>query len=116
MKVRFQADADLNQILLKATLRREPSIDFQTAYAAGLVSLNDKEILAKAAEQGRVLVTHDRKTMPKHFAEFIATRESPGVIIVQQKLLVNAAVEDLILIWAASESEEWINRIRSIPL
>jgi len=116
MKVRFQADADLNQILLKATLRREPSIDFQTAYAAGLVSLNDKEILAKAAEQGRVLVTHDRKTMPKHFAEFIATRESPGVIIVQQKLSVNAAVEDLILIWAASESEEWINRIKSIPL
>jgi len=116
MKVRFQADADLNQILLKATLRREPSIDFQTAYAAGLVSLNDKEILAKAAEQGRVLVTHDRKTMPKHFAEFIAIRESPGVIIVQQKLSVNAAAEDLILIWAASESEEWINRIKSIPL
>ena len=30
MKVRFQADADLNHILLKATLRRERGIDFQT--------------------------------------------------------------------------------------
>ena len=54
--------------------------------------------------------------MPKHFAEFIATQESAGVIIVPQKLSVNAAVEDLILIWGASESEEWINRIKSIPL
>lgn len=116
MKVRFQADADLNQILLKATLRREPSVDFQTAHAAGLVALNDEQVLAIAAEQGRVLVTHDRKTMPKHFAEFIATQESAGVIIVPQKLSVNAAVEDLILIWGASESEEWINRIKSIPL
>jgi hypothetical protein len=116
MKVRFQADADLNQILLKATLRREPAIDFQTAHAAALVALNDEQVLAVAAGQGRVLVTHDRKTMPKHFAEFIATQESPGVIIVPQKLSVNAAVEDLILIWGASESEEWINRIKSIPL
>lgn len=116
MRVRFQADADLNQILLKATLRREPVIDFQTAHSAGLVALHDKEVLTKAAEQGRVLVTHDRKTMPKHFAEFIATRESAGVIVVPQKLSVNAAVDDLILIWSASESDEWINRIKSIPL
>jgi len=78
MKVRFQADADLNQILLKATLRREPSIDFQTAYAAGLVSLNDKEILAKAAEQGRVLVTHDRKTMPKTLCGIHRNTGEPG--------------------------------------
>jgi hypothetical protein len=31
MKVRFQADADLNQIILLATIRQEPAIDFQTA-------------------------------------------------------------------------------------
>lgn len=40
MKVRFQADADLNQIILLATVRQEPSIDFQTALAAGLANLS----------------------------------------------------------------------------
>jgi hypothetical protein len=34
MKVRLQADADLNQIILLAAIRREPAIDFQTAMAA----------------------------------------------------------------------------------
>ena len=116
MKVRFQADADLNQILLKATLRREPSRDFQPAHTAGLVALGDQQVLAIAAREGRVLVTHDRKTMPKHFAEFVATERSAGVVVVPQKLAVNTAVEDLILIWGASESEEWINRIQSLPL
>jgi hypothetical protein len=29
MKVRFQADADLNQIILLATVRKEPAVDFQ---------------------------------------------------------------------------------------
>jgi len=41
MKVRFQADADLNQNIVKATLRLEPGIDFQTASAAGLMGLPD---------------------------------------------------------------------------
>ena len=116
MTVRFQADADLNQILLKATLRREPGISFRTAHAAGLVALDDGQVLAIAARDGRILVTHDRKTMPKHFADFIATDTSAGVIVIPQKLAVTAAVEDLILIWGASESEEWINRIKSLPL
>lgn len=116
MKVRFQADADLNQIIVKATLRREPSIDFQTAQAANLPALDDKEVLAIAARAGRVLVTHDRKTMPKHFGEFIMTETSSGILIVSRKLSIAQAVEELILIWAASEADEWINRIYSLPL
>lgn len=67
MKVRFQADADLNQIVLLATIRREPTIDFQTANRANLVGLDDKSVLALAAEEGRIIVSHDRKTMPKHY-------------------------------------------------
>jgi len=116
MKVRFQADADLNQIIVKATLRREPGIDFQTAQAAGLPGLDDPEVLARAAKEGRVVVTHDRKTMPRHFADFITAQTSPGVLVVPQKLAVPLVVEDLLPIWAASEAEEWINRIRSLPL
>jgi len=54
--------------------------------------------------------------MPKHFAEFIKKQASAGVIVVPQKLAVNGAVDDLVLIWGASESEEWINRIQALPL
>ncbi len=43
MNIRFQADADLDEILVKATLRREPAIDFQSARAAGLAGLNDRD-------------------------------------------------------------------------
>lgn len=116
MSVRFQADADLNHIIVKATLRREPSMDFQTAHAAGLVGVPDPEVLALAAHAGRVLVTHDRKTMPTHFAAFIGHTASSGVIVIPQKLPIRVAVEDLLLIWTASEAEEWRNRIQVLPL
>ncbi|MGH8653928.1 MAG: DUF5615 family PIN-like protein [Gammaproteobacteria bacterium] len=116
MKVHFQADADLNQIILLATIRREPAIDFQTAMTTGLPGLADPEVLAKAATDGRVLVTHDRKTMPLYFAEFVARETSPGLLVIPQSLSVAAAVEELLLIWSATEAEAWVNRISILPL
>ena len=71
MTVRFQADADLNAEIIAGVLRREPNIDFQTADAASLRRIPDPEVLALAAQEDRILVTHDRRTMPRHFAEFI---------------------------------------------
>lgn len=116
MPIRFQADADLNQIIVLAVLRREPSLDFCTAEASDLVGRKDPEVLAVAAREGRILVSHDQKTMPGHFAEFIAHTSSPGLLLIPQHLPVAAAVEDLLLIWGASEAEEWVNRIRYLPL
>lgn len=116
MTIRFQADADFNQIIVKAILRREPGIDFQTAHTAGLSGLEDPEVLSLAAREGRVLVSHDRKSMPRHFAAFIQEGTSAGVLIVPQKLPILSVVDDLILIWSASQVEEWINRIYTLPI
>jgi Domain of unknown function (DUF5615) len=116
MKVRFQADADFNQNIVRAARRRAPVIDFQTAHEAGLHGLDDQAVLAQVAREGRLLVSHDRRTMPSHFANFTATRTSAGVILISQNLSILQAVEDLILIWEASEAEEWVNRLDSLPL
>ena len=106
MIVRFQADADLNFLIVRKLLRREPGIDFQSATQAGLAGLSDLEVLAVAAQEGRLLVSHDETTMPRHFAEFINSRESAGLLIVSQALPHSIVVENLHLIWAASEAEE----------
>ncbi len=116
MRGRFQAAADLNQTIVLALLRREPSIDFQTAAAANLAGLDDAAVLALAAHDGRVLVTHDQSTMPKHFARFIAEHTSPGLLVVPQHLAASLVVEELLLIWAATEADEWLNRIVYLPL
>ena len=65
--------------LVKATLRLEPGIDFQTPHAA---DLDDPEVLRLAAQDGRLLVSYDRKTMPAHFGRFIAAENSAGLLIV----------------------------------
>jgi predicted nuclease of predicted toxin-antitoxin system len=114
--VRYQADADLNQAIVTGVLRREPKVDFQTAFAAGLEGIKDLEVLAIAAQQERILVSHDRRTMPSEFAEFIISNQSSGIIIVSRKVSVEVVIEELLLIWAASSAEEWVNRIAKLPL
>lgn len=116
MSIRYQADADLNQSIVTAIWRQEPTIDFQSATTAGLQGLKDLEVLTLAAQQGRILVTHARKTMPNYFAEFIASNQSAGVLIVSKKLSIELVVDELILIWSVSSADEWINRIAKIPL
>jgi hypothetical protein len=116
MTIRFQADADFNQVILLAAIRREPALDFQTASVGGTLGLTDPEVLARAADEGRVLVTHDRRTMPRHFSEFVIHRSSAGLLVVPQSLAIGAVVEDLLLINAATEAEEWINRLAFLPI
>jgi predicted nuclease of predicted toxin-antitoxin system len=65
MKIRFQADNDFNKRIIDALLRLAPQIDFKTAPERGLHHVTpDEEVLRLAAEEGRILVSHDFKTMP----------------------------------------------------
>lgn len=116
MRPRLQADYDLNFDIVSGVLRREPSVDFRTGHEAGFEGIEDSEVLSSAADAGRILVTHDQKSMPKHFATFVMQSISPGVIIVPQWLEVRRCIEDLLLIWAASEVEEWLNVLEYLPL
>jgi len=94
MRPRFQADAGLNQKIVLGLRRREPSVDFAEARAAGVI----------------------RKTMAAHFARFLDSRSSPGLIIVPQALDIGLAIEDLLIVWAASDAEEWTDKVGFRPL
>ena len=117
MKIRFLADADLNRAIVSGVVRRESSIDFLTAQAAGLRSMNDPQVLALAAESKRVLVSHDVGTMPAHFRKFRnAGKQSAGVFLIPQSLDVGTAIDELLLIWLASAASEWEDRLEWLPL
>jgi hypothetical protein len=116
MKPLFQADEDFNHKIVIGVRRREPGIDFLSAQDAGVIGLVDSDVLSVAAQTGRILISHDRKTMPGHFTRFRETRSSPGLIIVSQDLDRGAAIEELLLIWIATEAEEWVGRLGFVPV
>ena len=54
--------------------------------------------------------------MPGHFGRFVAETTSSGLILLREGIPIATAVEELALIWSASEGEEWVNRLVWIPL
>ena len=115
--VRFLADASLHHAIVSGCLRREPAIDFLSAHVARLHGVADVDVLALAAAQGRILVSHDFQTMPKHFGEFLAAgHSSPGVFLVKQRTPVADVIDELLLVSLASEPADWTNTIVEIPL
>ena len=115
MKIRFQADADIDPDIRKGLLRREPSIDFQPAVGVIVEGTHDPEVLAIAADDDRVLVTGDVRTMSVHFRNFIATRGSPGVLLIPSSRSIGAAIEGLLFVWLNWTPEDLRNRVSWLP-
>jgi hypothetical protein len=114
--IRFLADASLHHAIVAGCLRREPAIDFLSAHEARLAGVPDPEVLAFATHQNRILVTSDLRTMPRHFGNFLeANSQCAGVFLVKQRAPLADVIEALVLVWAASDADEWKNRVVEIP-
>ena len=115
MSLRFQADADLNPAIGRGLRRREPSIDLRAA--AGVIpdGAPDLDVLRIAAEAGRVLVSRDIGTMPRHFADFIQQKESPGLLLIPSQRPIGNVIEGLLLVWMIWTEEEFRNQARWLP-
>ena len=72
-------------------------------------------VLAIAASENRVLVSHDVSTLPGHFRLFVRRRNSPGLILIPQQLTVGLAIESLLLVCDACDAGDLENRICLIP-
>jgi hypothetical protein len=116
VSVRFLANADLNYAIVQGLRLREPSIDFKTANDAGLEGLPDPQVLELAAREHRVLVSHDKSTMPVHFAARVRSGlRSPGVLLALPSASVGEIIESLVIIWSASHDKEWSDQIHYLP-
>ncbi len=92
-------------------------IDVMLSRVAGLTGAKDSEVLAWAASEERILLTHDRKTIPRHAYQRLQNAESmPGVFVVPQSVPIGKAIDELVLILRCSQQSEWQNIVQFIPV
>lgn len=115
--LRFAADEDFNNNILRGLLRRLPALDVTRVQDAGLSGATDPEVLEWFAQQGRILLTHDVSTMTRHAYERTAAgKPMPGVFEGGRALAIRDAIEDLVLIGTRSLEGEWEGQVRYLPL
>ncbi|MBX3278840.1 MAG: DUF5615 family PIN-like protein [Acidobacteria bacterium] len=115
--LRLFIDQDFDQDILRGLMRRVAEVEAVTAYQVDLSNATDQELLIWAAKERRIVLTHDRRTMPQHVADLLnAGQAIAGVIVVPRQLRIRQAIDELELIVLCSEENEWANNVWQLLL
>ena len=115
--IRFLVDENFNNDVLRGLVRRIPDLDIVRAQDVGLSAVDDNIVLAHAASEVRIVLTHDVTTLIAAAWDRVRAGEPmPGVFAVAQKVATAVVVEELVVICQCSSASEWRDQVRYLPL
>ena len=84
---------------------------------APAIGTGDPELLQWIEQEGYVLVSRNRRTLPRHLREHLeAGGHVPGIFLLRRGHSIGRILDDLLLIWEATHAEEYWDRIEYLPL
>ena len=115
--LKLVSDENFDGDILRGLYRRCPELDVVRVQDIGLGAIPDPDILAWAAVEGRILLTHDRDTMPYFAYDRVrAGQAMPGVFLVSDLMPIGQAIDEILLAVDCLTSEECTNFVRFFPL
>ena len=115
--LRFLADHNFSEIVIAQVLAVLLDLDLIRARDIGMAQTPDSDILEWAANSGRIVLTHDIRTMvPDAWARVAAGLPMPGVLAVTLATPYNIASDDIIQSALYGQEIEWTNQVRYSPL
>ena len=101
------ADENFNGKIVQGLLRRQPDLDIVCVQEVGLTSMADPVVLEWAAQENRIVLTHDETTMTYWANERLsAGQPMPGVLIVLWDAPVGKAIDGILIMLGASLPDE----------
>jgi hypothetical protein len=115
--IAFLVDQNFNEHIVDGLTRRNMALDFVHVRDIGLAAAPDTAILEWAASQGRVLLTHDRKTIPQlAYARVAASASMPGVFLVSDNMPTGQAIDEMQIAVDCLSPDECKHIVRYFPL
>lgn len=119
MKVRFLLDENVDPLFRNALQSRQPSMVVWKVGDPGapIRGTLDPEILEWCEENSFVLITYNRKSIPRHLRDHLTRgRHIPGIIELNPDISIGDTIEELILIWEVYGIDECRDSIIYMPL
>ncbi|MDX2140912.1 MAG: DUF5615 family PIN-like protein, partial [Chloroflexota bacterium] len=105
--MRLLADENFHGDVLDGLKKAEPTLDIVRVQDTEIYQAADPVVLEWAAQQNRILLTHDVKTMTKHAYDRIrAGQPMPGVIEVRNRLSIGDIIEQVLIVLLTSKPDE----------
>lgn len=115
--LRFLADHNFSEIIIAQVLAVLPDLDLVRALDIGMARTPDSDILEWAANSGRIVLTHDIKTMVSEaWARVAAGLPMPGVLAVTLATPYHIARNDIIQSALYGLERDWTNQVKYSPL
>lgn len=115
--LRLLADENFNSEIVRGLLLRHGDLEILRVQDVGLAVADDRQVLAWAADNGCIVLTHDRATMPAFAWERVAAGEPmPGLFLLNDRLPVGLAIQEMLLVASCTEQAEWKGRVAYLPL
>ncbi len=115
--LRLAADENFNNNIVRGLLRREPELDIVRIQDTSLSGADDPTILEWAAQERRILLTHDVSTITKYAYERVrAGLAMSGVFEVNRDIAIGHVIEDILLLVEYSLDGEWEGQVHYLPL
>lgn len=113
---RYLADHNFHKGIVLGLRRQEPAIEIVRVQDLDLAESPDEVVLEFAANSEQIVLSHDFNTMIGIASQRIKDgKPMPGLFLTPQEAPLGPVIDDLLLIWAASEAEEWHHRIVFLP-
>ena len=115
--IKFLTDEDYNNIILRGVSRRLPGLDIVRVQDVGLMNVHDSIVLAWAARENRIALTHDVNTLLAEAGLRVAEGlPMPGVLASPQTMAVAPVIRDLVFVAENSVEGEWEGEVVFLPI
>lgn len=115
--LRLLIDENVDHRLLRGLESRLPQLDYVLVKQIGMSGFTDLELLRWAAQENRIIVTHDKKTMIPDAQHCVRIGESmAGIIFVPKQMAIGRAISDLEIAVECLSQTEIRDRIEYLPL
>lgn len=115
--IQILADQNFNGRILRGLKARISELDCITTSEIGIQNYTDYDLLTFAAEENRIILTHDAKTFPLFAYEKIEKGEKMcGVIVVSNQISIGQAIDEIEIALVCNTESEWENNVTRIPL
>ena len=115
--LKLLADENFDNTIVRGLLLRRAKLDIIRVQDVGLSGKDDPSILAWAANDNRVLLTHDVATITRFaYERIVQGLFMPGVIEVKTNVSIRRVIEDILLIVDCSLDGELEGQIYYLPL
>lgn len=114
--LKFLADENFDNTIVRGLFRRSPEIDIIRVQDVGLSGKDDPTVLEWAAQEERILLTHDVSTITRYAYERVRQGQTmPGIIEVSIDVPVGRVIEDILVLVECSQEGELEGQVQYLP-